>query len=89
LQLLSSVSGTVSEATSSVSLGSEAAAIVVQTAGNAITAKAYSDTALTTQLGSTLSYTPSSPTKGSKVGIVKVPSSYGQNNLVDDFTAQA
>ena len=88
LQLLKSASGTISEATTKVSLTSAAAAIYVETAGDLITCKAYSDTALTTQLGSTLSYTPSSPTKGSIVGIIKV-SSDNQNNLIDDFKAEA
>ena len=88
LQLLKSASGTISEATTKVSLTSAAAAIYVETVGDLITCKAYSDTALTTQLGSTLSYTPSSPTKGAIVGIIKV-SSDNQNNLIDDFKAEA
>lgn len=87
LKLLKSVSGTVSEATSAVSLGSAAAAIAVTTVGDAITAKAYSDTGLTTQLGSTLSYTATSPTKGTSVGILKTTSAYSQESTVDNFTA--
>lgn len=88
LQLLKSVSGTVSEATSSVSLASAAAAISVATSGNGITAKAYSDTAMTTQLGTTLSYTATSPTRGTSVGILKTTSDYSQGSTVDNFTAQ-
>lgn len=88
LQLLKSVSGTVSEATSSVSLGSAAAAIAVSTSGDTITAKAYSNTSLTSQIGPTITLTPTTPNKGSGVGIIKVPSSYGQNSVVDNFNAQ-
>lgn len=88
LQLLSSSGGTFSEATGKTSLTSAAAAISVTTSGDSITAKAYSNTDMSTQLGSTLAYTATSPTKGSTVGIIKVPSS-GQGSTIDNFTAQS
>lgn len=87
LRLLQSLSGTVSTATSDISLGSAAAAIYVATVGDAITAKAYSNTNMTTQLGTTMSYTPTTPTKGTSVGIIKTTSPYAQGSTVDDFVA--
>jgi hypothetical protein len=87
LRLLKSVSGTVSSATSEVSLGSDAAAIHVATVGDTITAKAYSNTNMTTQIGTTLTFTPTTPTKGSSVGIIKTTSAYAQGSTVDSFTA--
>jgi hypothetical protein len=86
LRLLKSESGTVSTVTGDVSLGAQAAAIAVQTNGDTITAKAYSDTAMTTQIGSDLVYTATSPTKGLSVGIVKAPSDYNQGSTVDNFS---
>jgi hypothetical protein len=86
LRLLNSVSGTVSTATGDISLGEQAAAIVVNTVGDTITAKAYSNTSLTNQIGTTLTYTPTSPTKGSFVGILKAPSNYNQGSTVDNFS---
>ena len=85
LRLLNSVSGTVSVATGDVSLGSQAAAIWVNTNGDVITAKAYSDTAMTSQLGSDLVYTATSPTKGPAAGVIKAPSDYNQGSTVDDL----
>jgi hypothetical protein len=87
LRLIKSVGGVVSTATSDVSLNSAAAAIALSTAGAGITATAYSDTALTTSLG-TLSYTATSPVTGPNVGVIKAPSGYNQGSTVDDFTAK-
>lgn len=86
LRLLKSESGVVSTVTGDISLGSQAAAILVQTSGDTITAKAYSDTAMTSQLGTDLTYTATSPTKGSSVGIIKAPSDYNQGSTVDNFS---
>lgn len=86
LRLIKSVGGTVSTATGDISLGQAAAKIVVATSGTTITAKAYSDSGMTSQLGSTQTYTPSSPTTGVNVGIIKAPSD-NQNNTVDNFSA--
>lgn len=84
LKLLKSVSGTVSEATTAISLSSAAVAILALVSGNTITAKAYSDSAMTTQLGTTLTHTASSPSKGYYVGIIKAPSD-GQGSTVDNY----
>lgn len=84
LRLIKSVGGVVSQATSDVSLGAAAAAISVATQGNQFTAKAYSDQALTTELGSVV-FTASSPTTSPKSGIIKAPSPSGQGSTVDNF----
>jgi hypothetical protein len=86
LRMLKSVGGAVSAATGDVSLGSAPAAISVNTSGDTITAKAWSDTAMTTQLGTTQTYTPTSPTKGTGVGIIKAPAE-NQGSTVDNFNA--
>lgn len=86
LRIIKMVSGTVSTATGDVSLASAAAAVKVVTSGDAITATAYSDTAMTTSLGVN-SYTPTSPTKGTATGIVKAPSSYNQGSTADSFSS--
>ena len=87
LRLIKSVGGAVSQVGTDVALTASAAAIAVTTVGDAITVKAYSDAAMTTQTGSTLVSNPTSPTKGTKVGIIKAPTSYGQSSVVDDFMA--
>lgn len=81
LRIIKSVGGTVSTATGDISLGATAAAIVLSTTGNTITAKAYSDTNKNNQIGGTLTYTPDSPTKGRFVGIVAVPSDNANNSV--------
>ena len=86
LRLLKSENGTISLATSDINIGSQAAAISVVINGNDITAKAYSDTGMASQLGSTLSYTAVSPVKGQSVGIIKAPSDYSQGSTVDNFS---
>jgi hypothetical protein len=87
LRLLNSVDGVVSTIGTDIALGSEAVAIEISTSGNNITAKAYSDTNKTSQLGTTLSYSASSPTKGFNVGIIKTPSNYNQGSTVANFVA--
>lgn len=96
LTIYSSVSGTVSTPStltvwtgSSGSFTTTVGSILVSTSSNTITAKAYSAAGLTTQLGSTLTYTPSSPTKGMKVGIIKTPSNTNAGSTLDNFAAEA
>jgi hypothetical protein len=86
LRLIKSVGGTVSTATGDISLTSAAVAIKVTTSGNDIVAQAYSDTGLTITLGSAISYTATSPVKGTAHGIIKAPSAYGQGSTVDNFS---
>lgn len=61
--------------------------ISVITSGEGITAKAYSDSGLTTQVGSTATYTASGATRGASQGVVKAPSA-AQGSTLDAFTAQ-
>ena len=86
LRLSKSVGGSVT-AVSDVSLGAQPSAIKVTTSGDSITSQAYSNTALTSPLGSAISTTQSSPVKGGKVGIIKAPTSNNQQSTVDDFSA--
>lgn len=63
----------------------------VNTSGNTITAKLYSDYAFSTQLGGTLTYTPSNPTKAdaygaSSVGIVRGATDASPGTQLNDFT---
>jgi hypothetical protein len=87
LRLLKSVSGTVSSATSDISLGQEAAAIELTTYDDSISARAYSNTARNIQIGNTLSYTATSPVKGIGTGLIKIPSDYTQGSTIDNFSA--
>ena len=87
MRMLKSVSGTVSTVISDYSLASLPAAIKVITNGGTITEYAYSDTAMTSLLGST-SATPASPVIGNKVGIIKAPAAITQGTTVDNFSAQ-
>jgi len=64
----------------------------VDTSGNSITAKAYSNTTLTTQMGSTLTFTATNPTRvstvgDSAVGIINTPTDENRitGNRLDDF----
>jgi len=86
LRLISNVGGSISVPTSDVSLSGAPAYIQVSTVGNAITVQAYSD-ALVTTFGSTLTYTPSSPTLGLNTGIIKTPSA-NQGATVGNFSSQ-
>ena len=95
LSIYSDVSGTITTPTSSTiatqnnsSSYTTASSILVSTSGNVITAKAYSSAGLSSQLGSDLVYTATSPTKGTSVGIVKTPSTTNAGSLLDNFAAQ-
>lgn len=89
LRLLQSVGGSVSTATSDISLSSAPTAIKVITSGNTIIAQAYSDDGLTSTIGNALVYTPSSPTKGASTGLVKTPVDFNQGSTADNFSSGA
>jgi len=84
--MLKSVAGTVSTVVSDVSVASDPIAVKAVTNGNTISGYAYSDTSLTTQIG-TITSTPASPTKGNAVGIIKTPATTNQGSTVDTFAA--
>ena len=85
LRILKSVGGTVTSPAADITLSSVPAAIKMVTSGNTITYQAYSDTSLTSPLGSQGSITETSPTKVQNYGIIKAPTSYGQSSTVDNF----
>ena len=64
------------------------ASMQVDTVGTTITAKAYTGAGQTTQLGSTITRTPTSPTRGTGVGIIKAPTTDSQGSTVDNFSAR-
>jgi hypothetical protein len=64
------------------------AAIKVTTSGNTLTSQAYSDTGLTTSLGSAQTAT-NTGTKGTNFGIVKAYSPNLQSSTVDNFSTGA
>ena len=91
LVIVSSVSGNVVSqsatrlATNTNSGYTTVGSLIVSTVGNQITAKAYAAAGLTSQLGSNIVITPTSPTKGTSVGIIKAPSSGSQGSTLDNF----
>lgn len=91
IRIISSVSGTVTTDSTTV-LGTSTSSnptigsIEVTTNGTTITAKGYTGTGQTTQLGSTITRTPSSPTTGTSIGIIKAPSTLGQSSTVDNYS---
>lgn len=87
MRLLKSVSGTISQVVSDVSLSANAAALRVVASGTSITATAYSDTEFSTAVGNT-TVTPSpTPVTGTGVGIIKSPAGISQGSTVDNFSA--
>ena len=88
LRSLKSVSGTVSTLFSDVALSTAAVSVKVITNSSTgfVTLYAYSDTSMTTQVGTT-SGTPSSPIMGTNVGIIMAPAGTTQNTVVDNFSA--
>jgi hypothetical protein len=88
IQVLQSVSNVVSQVTSWV-IASAAAAIKVITSGTTITTKAYSDTAMVTQIGSDLVHTATGATVTTQFGILVSPSVYNQGTTVDNITIQS
>lgn len=94
LKLYNKNGGTVTEVkteqlTSNTSSYTAAGSIVISTSGNSITAKAYTGSGLTgSQIGSTLTHNPTSPNKGTSVGIIKTPSTANQGSTLDNFSAQ-
>lgn len=93
LVVASSVSNVVSEVASTTISNNTSGfttvgSVYVATVGNQITATAYSGSNLSgSQVGSTLTHNPTSPTKGTNVGIIKAPSTGSQGSTTDNFLA--
>ena len=92
VRILSSVSGTVSTNSTttlatSTSSQQNIASMQVNTNGTTVTIKGYSGAGQTTQMGSTITITPSSPVRGEGVGIIKAPTVDSQGSTLDNFNA--
>lgn len=85
LRLLQSVSNTVSEVYKWM-ISATANSLKVITSGTGITAKAYSDNSLSTQIDSDFTYTANGATIETSFGILVAPSSYSQGNSLDEFS---
>ena len=85
MRMLRMASGSVSVLTTWL-LSSLAAAFRVRTATDQVTIQAFSDTNLTSQIGSNLVYNASSPAKTSRFGISLGPSSFNQGTTISRVT---
>jgi len=93
LKLYKNVSGTISTvATEVINTNSssyvEANSIKASTSGDNITITAYQSAGLSSPFATTLTNTPSSPLKGTIVGIIKTPSTENAGSLLDNFSAE-
>ena len=91
-RIISSVSGTVAtDSTTTLATSTSSytniASMQVNTNGTTITVKGYSGAGQTTQLGSTITRTPSSPVRGISIGIIKAPTTANQGSTLDNFNA--
>lgn len=84
LRMVKNVAGTIATVADAV-IASAPAAVKLVTSGNSIVATAYSDTAMTTSLGSNSQ--TNTGTKGLSVGIGKAPGGLAQGSTVDNFSA--
>lgn len=83
LKLKRSVSNTVSELSSTLISNTQTVkSLLVSILGNQITAKAYSDLGLVTQVGSDLVYTATGATVTTQYGIGVSPSAYNQSAII-------
>lgn len=91
IRLIKSVANTVTEVTK-VIVGNTTSSLVnslrLNINGSQITAKAYSDSNLTSQIGSDLTFTPTGATISTSYGIIVTPSVTNQGNSLDDFTIE-
>lgn len=93
LKLYRNLSGTISNVTtqqinSNTSGYSKVNSIKAITAGESITVQGYSNTGLSSQLGSNLTYNASGATRGTKAGIIKTPSDASAGSLIDNFSVE-
>jgi hypothetical protein len=56
--------------------------------GNQITARAYSDANMTSQVGGSLVYTATGATVTTEYGLLLTPSAYNQGNAVDNIVVE-
>jgi hypothetical protein len=63
-----------------------AAAFRVKTSGDVITIQAYSDSGMSSQIGSDMTYTATGSTKSTKFGLAIAPSTYSQTSTISKIT---
>lgn len=89
LRVLQSVGNTVSQIASlQVSDNATIAGLKALISGTTITASAYSDANMTTQVGSNLVYNATGAAVTTEYGLVLTPSAYNQGNAVDDIVIE-
>ena len=88
LNLIKAVAGTISSVATQALGATQSLALRVVTSGLSITATGYTNTTATTQNGTALTNTQASATTTSKTGILIAPSSNGQSQTIDSFTAK-
>ena len=91
-RIISSVSGTVAtDSTTTLATSTSSytniASMQVNTVGTTINVKGYSGAGQTTQLGSTITRTPTTPVRGTSIGIIKAPTTANQGSTLDNFNA--
>ena len=84
IRLIRSIANIVSEITS-WTVNTLVQSLKITTSGTSITAKAYSDSNLSTQIGSDLTYSAVGATIDTQFGIVVAPSAYAQGSTLENF----
>ena len=84
LRLIKMTAGNITIAATDVALSGTPAAIRVSTESGNIEVFAYSDAAMTNQMGATLSHTPATQGPGTAIGLIKSPSD-SQGSTVDNL----
>jgi hypothetical protein len=89
LRLIKAVNGTVSTIGTDINVGAAIGSISVSTdsSGN-ISAQAYSDSGLSSAIGSAISYAAGTGSMGVNYGIIKAPSDYAQGATIDNYSVQ-
>jgi hypothetical protein len=87
IRLIKSVSNTVTEVTK-ITLSTVVNSLRLSVSGSQVTAKAYSDTDLASQIGSDLVFTPTGVALTTSYGIIITPSATNQGDSLDDFTIE-
>jgi hypothetical protein len=87
IKIIKSVAGTISQLTSFL-VTTVVNSLKITVSGNTITTKAYSDTNLSTQIGSDLTYTPTGAAVYTEYGIIVIPSGHNQTTEIDEISIE-
>jgi len=88
IRFIQSASNTVTQLASWL-VASVVQSFKVVTSGNSVTITPYSDSSLTTQIGSNLTHTATGITINARYGIMVQPSSYNQGNSIEEITIES